>query len=92
MEKNIIAVWENIVIRKIDEATTSGIILWTDQDAPTRGEVIWIGNGVAIKDRDHGLAIWDIVYFSKHATDHIYLDGKKIYVMKFFSVLAKEVK
>jgi len=90
MSTKLTAVGENILIKKIDEATSSWIILWTDADAPTRGEILDIWQGVYEGEKRYTLSIGDIVYFSKHATESIYIDGEKLYLVKVFSILAKE--
>lgn len=88
--KKIKAIGENILIQKIEESTTSWIILWTDQDAPTRWTVLDIGSLVGANGKDIGVQVGDTVFFSKHAADMIYIDGEKLYLVKSFSILAKE--
>jgi co-chaperonin GroES (HSP10) len=83
------AIWENMIIKKISEATSTGIILGTDADAPTRWIVLDVGSMV---DRKLWINIWDTIYFSKHATDGIDIDWEKLFVIKSFSILAKETK
>ncbi len=96
MEKELIPLHDNVIVKPIEAQTTtaSGIVIpdTANKEKPMRGEVIAVGPG---KTEDGklipvGVKKGDVVIFTKYAPTEIKVNNEELYVMGSDSLLAIE--
>lgn len=83
---------DNVIVKPLDAETTtaSGIIIpdTISKEKPMRGELLAIGKGKEGKTLD--AKVGDTVIFTQYAPTEVKIDGEKLYILGFDSVLAIE--
>lgn len=85
---SFIPVGKRILVRPVqteEKTTTSGLYIpdTAKKEKPERGEVVAIG-----AEELKGVAIGDVVLFSKYGYDEVKIDGEDFYVIPHDNVLA----
>ena len=90
---------DRIVVRpgESEETTASGLVIPdTAKEKPQQGEVIAVGPGRRAENTGEiiplGVAIGDIVVYSKYGGTEITVDGEDLLILSSRDVLAKVVK
>ncbi len=83
---------DRVVIERIEEKTTSGIIIPdTAKEKPSQGKVLAIGPGNWNEDGDERIPldvkVGDLVLFTKWGGTEIKVDGKELTILKESDIL-----
>ena len=92
MASSIKPLGDRVVIERVEEKTTGGIIIPdTAKEKPVQGKVIAVGPGNWNEDGDERIAldvkVGDLVLFAKWGGTEFKIDGKEVVILKESDIL-----
>ena len=92
MASSIKPLGDRVVIERVEEKTTGGIIIpGTAKEKPVQGKVIAVGPGNWNEDGDERIAldvkVGDLVLFAKWGGTEFKIDGKEVVILKESDIL-----
>lgn len=86
------AILDKVIVTPVnDESEIWGIVIEAREGKPEKGIIVSVGLWRVLENGTRepmDVKVWDVVYFTRYATDEIKIDGKNYYTLKQSSILS----